>query len=94
MRTTRPGMWLRSTALVCASALLLAACTTSKTEPVSTDGLRKAVGTDLIGAQGKTAKDQAGIDGTAAGLCGANIWTKSECARHGRESRRATGGST
>ncbi|MGF7005782.1 hypothetical protein [Aminobacter sp. BE322] len=46
------------------------------------------VGTSLVGVQGRTAADQAGIDATAAGLCAANIWTKSECAQHGKESRR------
>jgi hypothetical protein len=45
------------------------------------------VGTSLIGARGKTPTDQLKIDSTAAGLCGGGIWTRSECAQHGRESR-------
>jgi hypothetical protein len=47
------------------------------------------VGTSLVGVKGATPKDQAGIDETAAGLCGAGIWTRSECARHGSENRKA-----
>lgn len=78
---------LRNGALVIASALLAAACTTSKPAPVSTEGLRSVVGTSLVGARGMTPEDQLKIDETAAGLCGASIWTPSECARHGRESR-------
>ncbi|WP_436123031.1 hypothetical protein [Aminobacter sp. LjRoot7] len=50
--------------------------------------MRAVVGTSLVGAQGKTPTDQAGIDETAAGLCAGGVWTKSECARHGKESRR------
>lgn len=68
--------------------LVLAGCSTSKLGPVTTDGLRAVVGTSLVGAQGKTPTDQAGIDETAAGLCAGGVWTKSECARHGKESRR------
>jgi hypothetical protein len=55
---------------------------------VSVEGLRPVVGTSLIGAKGATPADQGRIDETAAGLCGAGVWTASECARHGRESRR------
>lgn len=64
---------------------MLAACSTSQTVPVTADGLRKVVGTSLIGARGATPGDQLKIDETAAGLCGAGIWTMTECARHGRE---------
>lgn len=46
-------------------------------------GARAIAGTSLIGARGATPKDQERIDDTAAGLCGAGAWTKSECARHG-----------
>ena len=79
---------LNGGALSFAAAMLLAGCSTSKPAPVSTEGLRFVVGTSLVGAQGKTPADQAGIDETAAGLCAGGIWTKSECARHGKESRR------
>lgn len=67
---------------------MLAGCTTSPPAPVTIDGLRRVVGTSLIGAKGATPADQLRINETAAGLCGAGVWTKSECARHGRESRR------
>ncbi|WP_428832904.1 hypothetical protein [Pseudaminobacter soli (ex Li et al. 2025)] len=54
---------------------------------MTADGLRKVVGTSLIGAKGATPADQLKIDETAAGLCGAGVWSASECARHGREGR-------
>lgn len=78
---------LRNGALAIVSVLLAAGCTTSKPAPVNSDGLRSVVGTSLIGAIGKTPADQQKIDETAAGLCGASIWSPSECARHGRETR-------
>lgn len=78
---------LRTGALSIAAVLALAGCTTSKPAPVTVEGLRPVVGTSLIGAKGATPADQGKIDETAAGLCGANVWTRSECARHGRESR-------
>jgi hypothetical protein len=37
----------------------------------------------LIGAKGKTPKDQEAIDDTAAGLCAAGVWTFMECSAHG-----------
>lgn len=78
---------LRNGVMISASALLLAACTTSKPVPVDRSGLRGVVGTSLIGTKGATATDQTNIDETVAGLCGGGVWTKSECARHGRLSR-------
>lgn len=66
---------------------MLAGCSTSKPAPVTTDGLRAVVGTSLIGARGLTPADQGKIDETVAGLCGGGVWTRSECARHGREVR-------
>lgn len=66
-------------------ALTLVGCSTSKPAPVTTDGLRAVVGTSLIGARGATSADQGKINETVAGLCGGGVWTRSECARHGRE---------
>lgn len=75
-----------------ASVLLVAGCTTSGQVSASkdrqTDTARKIVGTGLVGAQGRTEADQDKIDDTAARLCGARVWTRSECQRHGDESRR------
>ncbi len=75
-----------------ASVAIVAGCTTSQTVSASkdrqTDTARKIVGTELIGAKGKTPADQDKIDDTAARLCGAKVWTKSECQRHGDDSRR------
>nr|WP_109614141.1 hypothetical protein [Pseudaminobacter salicylatoxidans] len=73
--------------MLCVAATMLAACTTSPPAPATGEGLRKVVGTSLIGATGMTPADQLKIDETAAGLCGAGVWTKSECARHGRDGR-------
>lgn len=72
--------------LIAASAVL-AGCSTSQqvsaSKNLQADTTRRIVGTDLIGARGATARDQAKIDNTAAGLCGAGVWTPSECRRHG-----------
>jgi hypothetical protein len=70
-----------------ASALLVAGCMTSgqavdASQAVQTSTARAVVGTSLIGARGATPRDQDKIDDTAAGLCGAQVWTQSECVRH------------
>lgn len=79
-------------AFCAASALSLAGCTSSQQVAASKERLnstvRAVVGTSLVGAQGKTREDQEKIDDTSAGLCGAKVWTQSECQRHGSESRR------
>lgn len=76
-------------ALLVAYAWTLAACSTSQQVSASADRqrdtARRIVGTSLIGARGATAIDQEKIDDTAAGLCGARVWTPSECKRHGRQ---------
>lgn len=59
----------------------LQGCGTSA--PASADGLRRVVGSDLIGARGATPADQRKIDRTVVGICAAAVWTKAECARHG-----------
>ncbi|MQX97664.1 hypothetical protein GHK03_16290 [Sinorhizobium medicae] len=59
----------------------LQGCGTSA--PASADGLRRVVGTDLIGARGATPADQRKIDRTVVGICAAAVWTKAECVRHG-----------
>ncbi|RVL08043.1 hypothetical protein CN151_03735 [Sinorhizobium meliloti] len=46
-------------------------------------GLRRVVGTDLIGARGATPADQRKIDRTVVGICGAAVWARAECAKHG-----------
>ncbi|RVL38781.1 hypothetical protein, partial [Sinorhizobium meliloti] len=51
--------------------------------PASADGLRRVVGTDLIGARGATPADQRKIDRTVVGICAAVAWTRAECAKHG-----------
>ena len=78
---------LRTGVLSIVAALLLVGCTTSNPVPVTRDGLRTVVGTDLIGARGATGEDQMKIDLTISGLCGGGVYTRSECARHGRQTR-------
>jgi hypothetical protein len=73
-------------------ALSMGACGATQTTSAIHDDLRASargiIGTSLVGARGLTAGDQDAIDDTVAGLCGARVWTRSECARHdaaGRE---------
>lgn len=80
------GRRLMTAALAIGAASVTAACTT--TGPVVAgpselrETVRRVVGTDLIGARGATGRDQGRIDATVAGLCGAGVWTRTECARH------------
>lgn len=76
---------LTSLGLVLMIASGMTSCGTSA--PASVSGLRNVVGTDLKGAKGLTPNDQRKIDRTVVGICAASIWTKAECAEHGRESR-------
>ncbi|WP_245341548.1 MULTISPECIES: hypothetical protein [unclassified Rhizobium] len=62
-------------------ALMAAGCGTSA--PASAPGLRRIVGTDLIGARGASPIDQRKIDRTVVGLCSGKLWTAEECTRHG-----------
>ncbi|MBP0438399.1 hypothetical protein [Tianweitania sediminis] len=68
------------------SAFSVQACTVSREVSASKQALnssaRSVIGTSLVGAQGKTAADQDKIDETAARLCGASVWSQSECLRH------------
>lgn len=82
-----PATLLKTRVASIVAASMLAGCSTSKPAPVSVDGLRAVAGTSLIGARGATAGDQGKINETVAGLCGGGVWTRSECARHGREAR-------
>lgn len=51
-------------------------------------GLRRVVGTDLVGARGATPADQREIDRTVVGICAGKVWTSEECAHHGLVSRK------
>jgi uncharacterized lipoprotein YajG len=68
-----------------AIALVLTGCGTSPQIAAKTPkltGLVRAVeGTGMIGVKGATPEDQERIDEHNAGLCGAKVWTPSECAR-------------
>lgn len=78
-------MRLKEFALCAASALALAACGTSPQiaakKPKLTELARNVEGTSMIGVKGLTAGDQERIDEHNAGMCGAKVWTPSECAR-------------
>ncbi|WLR94815.1 hypothetical protein Q9316_17270 [Shinella zoogloeoides] len=62
-------------------ALTAAGCGISG--PVDVTGLRRVVGTDLVGARGANPADQRKIDRTVVGLCAGKVWTDAECRRHG-----------
>lgn len=62
-------------------AVMAAGCGTSA--PADATGLRRVVGTDLVGARGATASDQRKIDRTVVGLCAGGVWSATECRRHG-----------
>lgn len=66
-------------------AVLLAGCGTS-VPPAATKSLKSIVGTDLPGAQGKTAQDQDRIDSAVAGLCATTIYQRDLCDIHTKRS--------
>ncbi len=76
-------MKLAALRMMSALALTFALQGCGTSAPGSVDGLRRVVGTDLIGARGATPADQRKIDRTVVGICAAAVWTKAECARHG-----------
>ncbi|WP_082523760.1 hypothetical protein [Ensifer sp. Root31] len=61
--------------------LALVGCGTSQS--ASADGLRRVVGTDLVGARGATPADQRKIDRTVVGPCTGGVWSNAACVRHG-----------
>lgn len=77
---------LMTAALAIGAASATAGCMT--TAPVVAgpselrETVRRVVGTDLIGARGATGRDQGRIDATVAGLCAAEVWTRTECRKH------------
>lgn len=79
-------MQLIKLGLIAAYAVSAAACTSTQQVSASKETLsstaRSIIGTSLIGARGKTAKDQDAIDDTVAGVCGARAWTVQECRAH------------
>jgi|GEM_PF-2761092 len=60
--------------------LMMAACTTS--QPATVNGVKRAIGQKLPGAQGLTLKDQDRIDDTVARGCAAGIYPVDLCDRH------------
>lgn len=81
-------MKLTKCVLLAVIALTVAGCSTSQAvtakKPTLNKSARAIVGTTLVGAKGATPQDQDKIDDTAAGLCGAGVWTQSECLKHGK----------
>lgn len=74
---------LRGLMSVCSTTMLvamLAGCGTSA--PVGVDGLRRVVGTDLLGARGLDDANQRKIDRTVVRLCAARVWTPTQCGHH------------
>jgi len=74
-------MRVRAIALGGALVATLAGCGTLP--PASVEDVRRALGPSLPGAIGATPADQAKIDETIAGACGAGIYTRAECRAHG-----------
>lgn len=72
---------LMTLCLIMTPAVMLAGCGTSG--PANVQGLRRVVGTDLIGARGATDADQRKIDRTVVRFCAGSIWTRKECSLHG-----------
>lgn len=77
----KPETLLSRLALIMTAVLMAAGCSTSP--PADASGLRRVVGTDLIGARGATDRDQRKIDRTVAGICAGKVWTRDECKAHG-----------
>lgn len=79
-------MLLKKLAPLAVSALILAACTTSRPVTAGKADIAKAargiVGPSLIGVKGDTPTDQDGVDAAVAGLCAAGSYTPEECRRH------------
>lgn len=84
-KTDRRATRLMTLASVCALAVLTACAGVQP--PADVSGLRRVVGTDLVGARGATSNDQRKIDLTVAGLCAGKVWRVAECDRHDLESR-------
>lgn len=78
---------LKTLLLTMTIAVMLAGCGTSG--PADVAGLRRVVGTDLIGARGATDGDQRRIDRTVVRLCAGRVWTPAQCGRHGEVSSAA-----
>ncbi|GAB4362285.1 MAG: hypothetical protein Kow0026_25970 [Oricola sp.] len=79
-------MPLKRLAPLAASALILAACTTSPPVAAGKADIARAArgifGTSLIGVRGATPVDQDGIDAAVTGACAAGSYTPEECRRH------------
>ena len=67
--------------LIMTPAAMLAGCGTLA--PADVSGLRRVVGTDLIGARGATDADQRKIDRTVVRFCAGGVWSRKECSLHG-----------
>lgn len=69
------------TMLGLSSTVALTGCLPTSPQ-VDVSGIRRVVGTDLIGVRGLTREDQRRVDRTVAGMCGAGAFTRRECAEH------------
>lgn len=77
-------MRLTRLALCFGAALMAAACSTL--QPANVDGVRRAIGQELPGAQGRTLEDQDRIDDTVARGCAAGIFPVELCNLHTKAS--------
>jgi hypothetical protein len=76
----KPQLALMKALLLMMPAAMLAGCGVSG--PANVFGLKRVVGTDLLGARGLTDDDQRSIDRTVVRLCAGRVYSAKECALH------------
>jgi hypothetical protein len=76
----KPQLALMKALLTMMPAVMLAGCGVSG--PATVSGLKRVVGTDLLGARGLTDFDQRKIDRTVVRLCAGGVYSTKECALH------------
>jgi hypothetical protein len=76
----KPRLVLMKALLIMMPAVMLVGCGVSG--PANVSGLKRVVGTDLLGARGLTDGDQHRIDRTVVRLCAGRVYSAKECALH------------
>jgi hypothetical protein len=76
----KPQLALMKALLIMTPAVMLVGCGVSG--PANVSGLKRVVGTDLLGARGLTDSDQRRIDRTVVRLCAGRVYNAKECALH------------
>ncbi|RWX78252.1 hypothetical protein EPK99_06350 [Neorhizobium lilium] len=76
----KPQLALMKALLIMMPVAMLAGC--GSLGPANVAGLKRVVGTDLLGARGLTDADQRKIDKTVVRLCAGKVYSTKDCARH------------